>query len=358
VTTDAAASGLAGAFGLTVDELAELSPPNAARTVFERLHRIHSWKEGAPIANAELRAWLDAHLDLSLPRITDRSPSEDGSSKLGLVCADGLAIEAVHMPRETRSPRVTLCISSQAGCAMGCTFCATAKMGLLRNLTAHEIVGQVLAVVRELGPDDYGRINLVFMGMGEPLHNVDEVRRAIRVLSDPRGLGIALSRITASTAGWMPGIETLANDPFRPNLAISLNATTDEARARIMPVAKRWSLAELRAALSALSMRPHEKLLVSYVLLAGENDTDDDAARLATWAAGLRAVVNVIPWNPVDGADHRASDRALEFAAMLRANGLVVTVRKNRGRDANAACGQLATVTSLRKKRTTLSSPT
>jgi 23S rRNA (adenine2503-C2)-methyltransferase len=344
-------AGRAGGFGLTVDEIAALSPPNAARIVFERLQRVHDWKDGAPLANAELRAWLDAHLDLSMPRVTERVPSEDGSTKLGLTCTDGLGIEAVHMPRETRSPRVTLCISSQAGCAMGCTFCATAKMGLLRNLTAHEIVGQVLAVVRELGPPDYGRINLVFMGMGEPLHNVEEVLRAVRVLSDPRGLGIALSRITASTAGWMPGIEAIARDPFRPNLAISLNATTDEARARIMPVAKRWSLSELRAALSAIALRPHEKLLVSYVLLAGENDADADATRLAEWASGLRAVVNVIPWNPVEGADFRASDRATAFAATLRAQGLVVTVRKNRGRDANAACGQLATVTSLRKKK-------
>ena len=156
----------------------------------------------------------------------------------------------------------------------------------------------------------------------------------------------------ASTAGWMPGIETLARDPFRPNLAISLNATTDEARARIMPVAKRWSLAELRAALSAIALRPHEKLLVSYVLLAGENDTDEDAERLAAWANGLRAVVNVIPWNPVAGAAFRASERAASFAALLRARGLVVTVRKNRGRDANAACGQLATLTTLRKRKT------
>jgi 23S rRNA (adenine2503-C2)-methyltransferase len=245
------------------------------------------------------------------------------------------------MPRDTKSPRTTLCISSQAGCAMGCTFCATATMGLLRNLTAHEIVGQVLAVLAALGPADYGRVNLVFMGMGEPLHNVEEVRTAVRVLSDPRGLGIALSRITVSTAGWLPGLLALRDDPYRPNLALSMNATTDEARARIMPVAKRWSLAELREVLAAVKLRPHEKLLISYVLLAGENDTDLDAERLAAFAAGLKAIVNVIPWNAVPGAAFEESARSAEFAKLLHERGALVTVRRNRGRDASAACGQL-----------------
>lgn len=335
------ASSKTGAFGLHPDDLARMSPPNSAAYIFGKLQRVHAHKDGTPDVAMKLRDFLTARLSLSLPRIDAMVRAEDHATKLTLVLDDGLRVEAVHMPRDTKSPRVTLCISSQAGCAMGCTFCATAKMGLVRNLTAHEIVGQVLAVLSALGPPDYGRVNLVFMGMGEPLHNVEEVRAAVRVLSDPRGLGIALSRITVSTAGWLPGLVALAEDPYRPNLALSMNATTDVARARIMPVARRWTLAELRDVLSRIKLRPHEKLLISYVLLAGENDTDADAERLAAFASGLKAIVNVIPWNPVEGAAHAESPRASEFARLLHQRGTLCTVRRNRGRDANAACGQL-----------------
>ncbi len=343
-----------GAFGLHLDDLSRLSPPNSPAYIFGKLQRVHAHKDGMPDVAVKLRAFLEEQLSFSLPRIDAMVRSADHATKLTLVLDDGLRVEAVHMPRNTRSPRVTLCISSQAGCAMGCTFCATAKMGLVRNLTAHEIVGQVLAVIAALGPAEYGRVNLVFMGMGEPLHNVEEVRAAVRVLSDPRGLGIALSRITVSTAGWLPGLVALADDPHRPNLALSMNATTDEARARIMPVARRWSLAELRDVLARIKLRPHEKLLISYVLLAGENDTDADAERLAAFASGLKAIVNVIPWNPVEGAAHTESPRAAEFAKLLHERGALCTVRRNRGRDANAACGQLVQADSAlpsRKRR-------
>ncbi len=340
-----------GAYGLHPDDLARLSPPNSPAYIFGKLQRVHAHKDGMPDVAEKLRAFLSERLSFSLPRIDATVRSDDHATKLTLVLDDGLRVEAVHMPRATKSPRVTLCISSQAGCAMGCTFCATAQMGLLRNLSAHEIVGQVLSVLTALGPPDYGRVNLVFMGMGEPLHNVDEVRAAVRVLSDPRGLGIALSRITVSTAGWLPGLVALADDPHRPNLALSMNATTDVERERIMPVAKRWSLAELRDVLARIKLRPHEKLLISYVLLAGENDTDADAERLAVFASGLKAIVNVIPWNPVEGTAHTESTRAAEFAKLLHERGALCTVRRNRGRDANAACGQLVQAERAQKRR-------
>lgn len=340
-----------GAFGLTIEKLAELLPPNSPAYIFGKLQRIHTHRDGLPQVAPKLRAWLSEHMSFTMPRVEERVAADDGSTKLTLALEDQLRVEAVHMPRDTRSPRTTLCISSQAGCAMGCTFCATARMGLIRNLSAHEIVGQVLAVLAALGPAEYGRVNLVFMGMGEPLHNVDEVRTAVRVLSHPLGLGIALSRITLSTAGWLPGLVALKDDPHRPNLALSMNATTDDARARIMPVAKRWSLAELREVLGSITLRPHEKLLISYVLLAGENDTDQDAERLAAFAAGLKALVNVIPWNPVAGAAFKESDRSADFAKLLHERGALVTVRKNRGRDANAACGQLVQSEGVKKRR-------
>jgi 23S rRNA (adenine2503-C2)-methyltransferase len=347
----------AGAYGLHPDDITQLSPPNSPAYIFGKLQRVHAHKDGMPDVAPKLLAFLRERLSFSLPRIDGMVRSDDHATKLTLVLDDGLRVEAVHMPRQTKSPRTTLCISSQAGCAMGCTFCATAKMGLVRNLTAHEIVGQVLAVLAALGPLEYGRVNLVFMGMGEPLHNVEEVRAAVRVLSDPRGLGIALSRITLSTAGWLPGLVALADDPYRPNLALSMNATTDLARTRIMPVARRWSLAELREQLARIKLRPHEKLLISYVLLAGENDTDDDARRLAAFASGLRAIVNVIPWNPVDGATHAESPRAADFAKLLHELGALCTVRRNRGRDANAACGQLVQQESRKKRRLPVSVP-
>ena len=209
--------------------------------------------------------------------MAEATPSADGATKLLLELDDGARIEAVHMPRAVRRPRVTLCVSSQVGCAMGCTFCATGAMGLARQLATHEIVGQVVAVMSALGPPRPDALTLVFMGMGEPLHNADAVARALRVLCHPAGLGLAPSRITVSTAGYVPGIDCLAREEVRPLLSVSLNATTDEARARTMPITRAFGMDALREALLRWPLRPHEKLTVSYVLLAGENDSDDDA---------------------------------------------------------------------------------
>jgi 23S rRNA (adenine2503-C2)-methyltransferase len=249
------------------------------------------------------------------------------------------------MPRAVRRPRVTVCLSSQVGCAMGCTFCATARMGLVRSLAAHEIVGQLLAVLVELGPRDPTALNLVFMGMGEPLHNLDAVLRALTVLCHPAGLGIAPSRVTVSTAGIVPGIDRLAAAKVRPELALSVNAVTAEQRNALMPIGKKWSLTELRAALARWPRRPREKITLEYVVLGGVNHSRDDATRLVDWVGDLRHVLNLIPFNAWGGREspyREPSEEELQaFARVLQDAGLLVTVRRSRGRDARAACGTL-----------------
>lgn len=338
---------------VTLAELEAERPPGSPRYVLGRLHRVSKWVQDAhtgalgPELGRELRAFVEERFDFTLPEIVGREPSDDGATKLLFRMADGATVETVHMPRAVKNPRVTLCVSSQVGCAMGCTFCRTAEMGLVRSLRPEEIVGQVLATLLALGPDDPGRVSLVFMGMGEPLHvgALDHVTRAIEILCEEHGLGLAPMRITVSTSGLVPGIQALARSKKRPCLALSLNATTDEARARIMPVTRRHGLAELREALLAYPARPHEKITIEYVLLAGVNDTRDDAERIAAFAKGYRSVVNVIPWNAYPtGEFARPNDEAASsFVAYLRELGCLVLVRRSRGRDVGGACGQLAT---------------
>jgi 23S rRNA (adenine2503-C2)-methyltransferase len=312
--------------------------------LFGRIQRLAGWNVDGPALSREARECI-ASLDVSLPRIVARVPSTDGATRLLLELADGKQIESVHMPRAVRRPRVTVCLSSQVGCAMGCTFCATARMGLVRNLAAHEIVGQLLAVLRELGPRDATTLNLVFMGMGEPLHNLDALIRALAVLCHPAGLGIAPSRVTVSTAGIVPGIDRLATAKVRPELALSVNGVTDERRNALMPIGKKWSLAELREALARWPRRPHEKITLEYVVLGGVNHSHDDARRLVEWIGDLRHVLNLIPfnaWGSSDSPYREPSEEELQtFARTLQDAGLLVTVRRSRGRDARAACGTL-----------------
>jgi 23S rRNA (adenine2503-C2)-methyltransferase len=334
--------GARSVWSLLPDELASLVPDADPGALFARLQRIATWTEGTPTLGKRARAAL-AHLDFSLPQLAETHPSTDGSTRLVLRTHDGRQIEAVHMPRAVKNPRVTVCISSQVGCAMACTFCATGTMGIVRNLTAGEIVGQVLTVMGALGPPKGHQLTLVFMGMGEPLHNLEHVARAIEVLCHTRGVGLSPNRITVSTSGLVPGIERLAQWPVRPLLALSVNATTDETRSRIMPVNRRWGLAELKATLLRFPLRNGEKLLLEYVLLRGVNDTEADAERLAAFAHGLRHNVNVIPLNEHVGTELRAPDDAWvqHFARSLTARGCLCTVRDNRGRDVRGACGQL-----------------
>jgi 23S rRNA (adenine2503-C2)-methyltransferase len=340
-------AGAPSAWALLPDDFAAGGCPGRPEHVFARLQRVRTWRPDDLFLARETRAWLASHADLSLPAIVERHPSADGSTRLVLGLADGHRVEAVHMPRrQAGDERVTFCVSSQVGCALGCTFCATGAMGIVRNLTAGEIVGQVLALQRELGPRRGEFLHLVFMGMGEPLHNLDHVHRAIAVLCHPGGALLSPRRITVSTAGLVAGIERLARLTPRPQLAVSLNATTDAARSATMPVNRAWNLARLRRALVEWPLRPHERLVFEYVLLAGVNDTLDDADRLAAWLGDLRRRhnVNLIPMNEHPDAPFRepSEERLQAFAARLHRHGCFITVRRSRSRDVRGACGQLA----------------
>ncbi len=338
-------AGLPSAFGLLPEELKALGCPNNEDSLFSLLQRPWTWVDGMPKLGKENRAFLESVADLKLPRIDEALSSEDGATKLALKLVDGKRIESVHMPRRVKNPRVTMCISSQVGCAMGCIFCATGAMGIQRNLSAGEIVGQVLSVMAKLGPGTSSKLTLVFMGMGEPLHNLDHLHRAIRVMTHPAGLNIPARRITVSTSGLVSGIEKLAKMQPRPLLALSLNATTDEARSRTMPVNKVWNLGRLRASLDAWGLRSNEKFTFEYVLLAGENDADEDADRLVAWLGTLKRGhnINLIPMNEHSQSDFHepAEVRIQAFSDRLKSHGCFVTVRRSRGRDVNAACGQL-----------------
>jgi len=306
---------------------------------FGCIQRPWLWQAGAPALGRDARAL--ASLSFALPTLLSQSRAADGSTKLLFEVEGGDRVEAVHMPR---AGRVTLCISSQVGCAMGCTFCATATMGFGRHLAAHEIVGQVLAAVHTLGPRHPGDITLVFMGMGEPLHNLAQVGRAITVLCDPAGLGLSPRRITVSTSGLVPEIAELGALEPRPLLAISVNATTDEQRSKLMPIGRRYPLAQLRGALERFPVRPRERITVEYVLLAGINDSLEDARRLAQFCASFPHQINLIPFNEHRATEFRAPSEAVVDAfarAVLGERRTVLTVRRSRGRDVGAACGQL-----------------
>jgi 23S rRNA (adenine2503-C2)-methyltransferase len=332
-------------WALLPEDFAELGCPGRPAHVFGRVQRVRTWRPESLFLARESRAWLEERCDLSLPEIVERHPSEDGSTKLVLSLSDGRRIEAVHMPRKGADPRVTYCLSSQVGCAMGCTFCATGAMGIVRNLTAGEIVGQVLVLMRELGPLSPDLLHLVFMGMGEPLHNLDHVHRAITVMCHPEGLNLSPRRITVSTSGLVSGLDRLSRMTPRPYLAISLNATTDTARSAMMPVNRAWNLARLRQALDDWQPARHERFTLEYVLLAGVNDTLEDAERLVEWLGELRHRhnLNLIPMNEHAHSTFRepAAERLQAFAARLHQHGCFVTVRRSRGRDIQAACGQL-----------------
>ncbi|PRQ06345.1 Dual-specificity RNA methyltransferase RlmN [Enhygromyxa salina] len=331
------------AFGLVPEQLAERGCPGSVNNAFQRLQRPWTWTHVEPPLHQAAARWLVEHTDLRLPEVERDVGASDGTTRV-VYRSGGDAFEAVHMPRDVRAPRVTMCLSSQVGCGMGCRFCATASMGLVRNLSAGEIVGQVLATMDRIGPKTSNQLSLVFMGMGEPLHNVTEVVHAISTLCHPLGLGLSPRRITVSTSGVVKGIDELARAPRRPRLALSLNATTNPTRTAIMPVNRKWDLAELRAALGRWPFEARERITVEYVMLAGINDADDDVDRLVAWLDGLPHMLNLIPFNPHHAAPGmRASspERVSEFAAALHAAGCRVTVRVNRGRDVAAACGQL-----------------
>ena len=288
----------------------------------------------------DFREALAAHYEITYPDVQGEFTSKDGSARFLLRLQDDTAIETVYMPEEAR---ITLCLSSQAGCAVDCRFCFTALLGLKRNLSAGEILGQVLAVAKAREIPPRSRLNLVFMGMGEPLLNLAQVMKAIRIFADPRGLGIPLRRITISTSGIVPGVRDLALDPGRPKLAISLNASNEEQRTELMPINRKYPLRELMRVCRAYPLRPRERLTFEYVLLGGFNDTDADAVRVAELLRGMRAKVNLIPYNPGSELLYRPPplERVLAFQQLLTERNIPAYIRISRGQDIGAACGQL-----------------
>lgn len=285
----------------------------------------------------ELRERLSRHFTVRLPEVAERHRSNDGTVKYLFRLSDGATIETVDIPDGRRR---TLCVSSQAGCALACRFCVTGFWGGGRNLTSGEIVGQVLAARRHSDPPLEG-LNLVFMGMGEPLLNLEALHDALTILMDQ----ISWRRITLSTAGVIPGIETLARWPKRPRLAISLHAPDNERRSRIMPINQRYPLGALLEALRAFPVATREHVTFEYLLIRDFNDSTDDADQLRRLLRGLPAKVNLIPLNPdpVLGDEMRppSSTRVEAFRQRLSSRGLTATVRRRRGDDVRAACGQL-----------------
>jgi len=337
---------------------------------------------------AELRERLAGEATITLPTVKQRYFSKDGSVRylfgLGEKSKDKFAteaqssqrkteelirkaasgklaaVEAVWMPSENRQ---TICISTQAGCAVDCQFCMTAQLGLIRNLTAGEIVGQILVALRENKEErintentesrstegtekskDKKQTNVVLMGQGEPLLNYENVMAAMRIVLDPRGVGLAPKHVTLSTSGIVPGIEKLAKEAVRPKLAISLNASNDEQRDVLMPINKKYPLKELLAACKNFPTGSREYITFEYVLLGGVNDTAEDARRVARLMSGLgRVKVNLIPWNPGALPYKEPTEEAIaEFHRILLEKGVPVFTRYSRGRDVMAACGQLA----------------
>jgi 23S rRNA (adenine2503-C2)-methyltransferase len=297
------------------------------------------WEQFSSLS-VSLRARLQAATRLQWPELCDSIGSQDGATKHAFRMEDGSLVEGVHMPY---SDRVTLCLSSQVGCAMGCTFCATGLMGIRRNLTAGEITGQVVTMLNAHDHPAGFPVNLVFMGMGEPLHNLDHVMGAFALLTDPKGLALPPWRITLSTSGLVSGIQRLARYPRRPRLALSLNATTDAYRSSIMPVNRVWNLAALAEALRTFPLERGERITLEYVLLRGVTDSLEDGRRLAAFAAQFPSKINLIPFNPHEGAGFEppTEARIVELCGLLAARGLTVSVRRSRGQDVAGACGQL-----------------
>lgn len=353
--------------GLDIQELTELvessgEPAYRARQLFEAMYgqRLESPEEISTLPQSFRRSLLEKGYTMGQPKIEKRFVSQDGTVRYLIEFDDGESVETVWMPEGDRGEagdgtaagdeeeqgrgrqRATVCVSSQVGCAVGCEFCLTAQLGVKRNLTAGEIVGQIIAVLNDQHAfPGRERLNLVFMGMGEPLLNFDNFMKAVGLLVE--GVGIPASRMTVSTAGIVPRIYDLGREAVRPKLAISLNASNDELRSRLMPLNRKWKLEELLQAAREFPLKNRERLTFEYVLLEGVNDSVENAREALELVRGMRAKVNLIALNPGPGIGFAtpAQERVLAFQQVLMRGGVPTFIRRPRGRDIFAACGQL-----------------
>jgi 23S rRNA (adenine2503-C2)-methyltransferase len=337
-----------------LDELRRIAQPSyRAGQISDWLYRkrVNSFAEMTDLPQA-LRKQLADNFSFGKIDILRVLGSEDTTRKFLFRLSDGNLIESVLIPASpalygSPSDRRTICISTQVGCAYGCKFCASGLDGWKRNLRADEIVNQIMAVEEESGE----RIdNIVFMGMGEPLANYDNLMRAIQIINAPWGIGIGARRITISTSGLVPQIRQLADQPLQIRLAVSLHGASDEVRSRIMPVNRKYDLSALLDACRYFTSRKKQRITFEYILIADVNDSDEQAEQLAKHARALEAKVNLIPYNKVEGLDwtQPSTNRQRKFLAILRAAGVRATLRREKGDDIAAACGQLRLQTERR----------
>ena len=361
--------------GMDLPELTALAeqaqqPPYRGRQLFEAIYRqrIDRFEHISTLPEAFRSVLSNRGLRVGIPRIEKKFISRDGTVRYLVKFSDEQTVETVWMPEgdegetgdgseageQTENTsnrpwsRATICLSSQVGCAVDCQFCMTALLGVKRNLSAGEIVGQVLAVLddQQVSPPQ-DRVNLVFMGMGEPFLNYANFMKAARLLAE--GVAIPESRMTVSTAGIVPKIYDFGKEPVRPKLAISLNASNDELRTRLMPINRKWNLEQLMQGARAFPLRPRERLTFEYVLLDGVNDSEQNAREVLALTSGMRAKINLIALNPGPGIAFRSPAEAnvLKFQSILVNGGFPTFIRRPRGRDIYAACGQLKRTTEV-----------
>ena len=315
--------------------------PFRAKQLYYEIYRRGQldFQEMTELSKAFRRRLADTY-QMALPEAVRRSEANDGTVKYLFRLEDNEFVESVFIPEQDRD---TLCISSQVGCNIGCRFCMTAQMGLKRNLTVSEILGQVMAIVRERNLQR-GSFSIVLMGMGEPLQNYKNVMKAFRLMTDPLGMSLSHRKVTVSTSGVVPALRKMHHEEVFPNIAVSLNATSNTLRDELMPINKKWKLEELLKTCREFPIEPRRRIMFEYVLLAGINDSDEEARALVRLFRGFRPKVNLIPYNPNPGLPYRrpSEERVDRFRDILVNEGIAVFMRKTRGDDIAAACGQLA----------------
>ena len=336
-------------FGVSESELKEIF--STWKVEAYRVNQVFTWvyhyhcrdfNEMSNISKS-LRSQLAEHFHFSLPKIQQRTHSKDGSIKYLMELNDGAVVESVWMPSESRK---TLCLSTQVGCRLNCSFCLTASLGLKRNLTAGEIIGQHIAINEELDEEDQ-ITNVVFMGMGEPLDNYGPVVDALRIMTSPEAMKVSTRKVTVSTSGLVEKMKAFQEESLHINLAISLNASDNATRDRLMPINKKYPIEVLIDCLKQYPLKPQRRHTIEYVLLEGINDSDEDAQRLAKWLKGVPCKINLIPFNSFESSEYRppSDQRVLKFQNYLIDQGFSAFIRKNRATDILGACGQLASQT-------------